>query len=171
MKYKRINSRLLFVLLFWLSSLNAQDLVIKKNTGEENTYALNDVKKITFETGKLAVHLTDGSEPQLDQANMQYLTYKNLVTSANTEEKTANERLLIFPNPAIEELYISYPLFAGQPLAVEIVSITGKVVYRQDVDIPEGTNNSVDISTFPNGIYLYRSYHKNTVLTAKFLKR
>jgi hypothetical protein len=171
MKYKRINSTLLFVLLFWLSSLHAQDLVIKKNTGEENIYALNDVKRITFETGKLAVLLTDGSKSQLNQANMQYLAYKNLVTSVNTEEKAENESLLIFPNPAKEELYISYPLLVGRSLAVEIVSITGKVVYRQAVDIPEGKNHFVDISTFPNGIYLYRSYHENTVLTAKFIKR
>ena len=161
----------LFILLLGLSPLYAQDLVIKKNTGEENTYALNDIERITFETGKLAVLLTDGSNSQFNQANLQYLTYKNLVTSANTEEKAANERLLIFPNPAKEELYISYPLLVGQPLAVEIVSITGKVVYRQDVDIPEGTNLSLDISTIPNGIYLYRSFHETTVLTAKFIKR
>ncbi|MGA2296279.1 MAG: T9SS type A sorting domain-containing protein, partial [FCB group bacterium] len=66
----------------------------------------------------------------------------------------ANNSITIFPNPASNELRISYNLNANKKVTISIVDVLGNEVYSATEQGLAGTNNTkIDLSALPQGVY------------------
>ena len=96
--------------------------------------------------------------------------YDNTITGINESNK--NEGIKIYPNPATNQLTIS-PDVSGGKLKIENVAIydvTGREVYSENF----GTSNSnreikIDVSKFPDGIYLVQVRSAYFIATKKLV--
>ncbi len=64
----------------------------------------------------------------------------------------------IYPNPANNEITVSVNSLEDDILYFEITDLTGRAVYRQNIDVSKG-NTKVNISTekFANGVYMFKA--------------
>jgi hypothetical protein len=72
----------------------------------------------------------------------------------------------IFPNPASDIITVK---FTGHMIKVNILDITGRIVYSKS-DIPEN-NLNINCSTFPAGIYFVSVFSPDGKITGKFIKQ
>lgn len=82
--------------------------------------------------------------------------------------------IAIFPNPAKEQLVLSFQLNKEQAdLTIKILSLQGKLV--QQYFYPNrkiGSNQlNLDVHNLPNGIYLIELNTENSVFYQKFIKQ
>jgi hypothetical protein len=72
----------------------------------------------------------------------------------------------IYPNPATDVITIRWS--TAEPTTIEILDITGKVVWMRSNGAPQTT---IDISTLPNGVYLVRVRSASQMEVQKIIKQ
>jgi hypothetical protein len=70
----------------------------------------------------------------------------------------------IYPNPASDLLYING--LNNESATVTIFDVSGKIVINQSL-----TNNTIDVSSLPKGIYILRVTTVESVHTSRFVKK
>ncbi|MDQ5930244.1 MAG: Carbohydrate-binding protein, partial [Bacteroidota bacterium] len=86
----------------------------------------------------------------------------NLGNGTTPTNETENAKISIFPNPAHSILFINGLKTQSN---ISIYDFSGKMVFKKQVD------NQIDISPFPNGIYLMTIETTTGILTKKFVKQ
>ena len=84
-------------------------------------------------------------------------------TSINTNLISQNE-MRIYPNPATERLFV-----AGDnngPVFYEMLDLNGRIVKKGTA---ESNNFSIDVSTLDNGVFILRSFNKDTYHNARIV--
>ena len=87
----------------------------------------------------------------------------NLTNGTTGTNDTDNSKISIFPNPANSILFINGLTTKSD---ISIYDFSGKMVFNQPID-----NSQIDISRFPNGMYLMKIETTTGVLTKKFVKQ
>jgi hypothetical protein len=78
----------------------------------------------------------------------------------------------IYPNPADNVFNIEISNTGNKVLEIEIVSITGKVIYRNEYkNINTYFTEQIDLSGYTKGIYLVKVRQANTVYVGKVVVR
>jgi hypothetical protein len=77
----------------------------------------------------------------------------------------SSEEIKVSPNPATDFISLEYPTKSNIS-TVQIVDMNGRVL--QEINASQ-FNNSIDISEYPNGIYVARLIGKDSVAYAKFM--
>ncbi len=87
------------------------------------------------------------------------------LTETLVEEETSS-KMLLFPNPANEQLTIQWPYQGKQPALLQVYDFQGKVVMSQEVAAAE-----VNLSTlaFSEGLYILKILSEGQVHTKKFV--
>ncbi len=82
------------------------------------------------------------------------------------------EDLVIYPNPATDQLTLDYNLLTSSELALVITGVTGQIMYKTSVSETAGSHTlSVNTAWFEGGVYyLFLTSNGNT-LTRKFIKK
>lgn len=88
----------------------------------------------------------------------------SLITGINNPGNK-DDRLLIYPNPARQQIRISAP-FLKLPAVVSVSGITGKILQSYVMESPEST---LDVSNYTSGIYILRLTNENQSLSQKFV--
>ena len=65
-----------------------------------------------------------------------------------SDNQHTDNRLKVYPNPAIDQISLSFPSITDAEL--EILSVTGQLVHKQQL---ENENDRIDLSNLPEGIY------------------
>jgi hypothetical protein len=86
------------------------------------------------------------------------------LSTGNSIEK--EKETLIYPNPATDVITIE--MGNTEPATIEILDITGKVVWMRSGGAPQTT---IDISTLPNGVYLVRVRSASQMEVQKIIKQ
>lgn len=84
------------------------------------------------------------------------------VTSLN-ESNNKNE-LQIYPNPAIDRIYIKCP--QGQDIKMHVFNLVGACVFQKE--LKSGTND-IDVSSLPKGIYIILIRNTNLTFQQKLI--
>jgi len=72
----------------------------------------------------------------------------------------------VFPNPSSDVVNIS--LDKGQLLKIELFSITGRLIFKKDLN---SRTYALNISDYPSGVYLVRVFNQNNdIVNTKILK-
>lgn len=91
--------------------------------------------------------------------------YLNVSTSAGIKSNASIANLIVSPNPASSELYISSPSHFNH---VQIVDALGKTVMNYDDNFT--TQVKLDISSLSQGIYFVKANDGNNIILKKFIK-
>ncbi len=86
------------------------------------------------------------------------------VVLKTVEIQSENQVLInIYPNPADKELYITYNSVIS---AMVIYNLTGKIIYTRD-DINDKGTAMIDVSDYPQGIYLLKAVSGNKITVVR----
>jgi hypothetical protein len=88
-----------------------------------------------------------------------------IVAGINAPEESNS--FAVYPNPADQSLIISGQTSAGESVTIEIIDITGRVVYSEKDQSSGVLNKQIDISNLANGTYVVKVETDNTVSTTK----
>jgi hypothetical protein len=90
------------------------------------------------------------------------------LTSKIYEQNLIN-RIIVYPNPIADKLYIEPNPNENDNFCISINSITGQQVYFEN-NISLSVRESIDISDLPNGLYILRIWHGTNLRNIKFQK-
>ncbi len=95
-----------------------------------------------------------------------YIEYK---CSTNAVQSfTDIKSISAFPNPAKNHVNFTYTVQNIDNVSLRIYNMTGEIIYQEPLKV--GNNKlTVDISSFPTGIYMYAIYGNNRNLVSKKL--
>lgn len=89
------------------------------------------------------------------------------IENVNVEENDGFEALTIYPNPASDIIRISFKNTTDENFQVNLMNITGKTVYQQDItEANEFVDTSIDVTNLPDGVYIL-NIQGNTKSTTK----
>ena len=170
MKHKLLKLSVVLLFVFALTGLQAQTMYVREKSGTQTDYTLSDIMKMSFSSGNITVSIFGGSSDTYALTNIRYLNFTDLTTGIHLpEHQNEAGKLQVFPNPVNNMLNIQYTMPEKQLVALELLSIEGKVVYKQVL-----TNNTyqrqINVSALPKGLYLCRIIGKKTIDTIKFIK-
>lgn len=81
----------------------------------------------------------------------------------------ANEQIKIYPNPTTGKFVISEIETLGNKFKVDVIDFLGKIIYTSTYS-DFGNKISLDLSTYPNGLYLIRLSNNETSYLKKVIK-
>ncbi|MCD4680468.1 MAG: T9SS type A sorting domain-containing protein, partial [Bacteroidales bacterium] len=86
------------------------------------------------------------------------------------EENEIFRDISVYPNPAENILNINFNLQQTQALNISLVSVTGKVVFNEEVGNFVGDfKKTIDLSTFTRGIYFLQLISEQGILNRKIV--
>jgi len=172
MKFKKLKLIAFLLLCLGLAGAQAQStLYVKEKPGNQTAFALSDVRKLTFPTGSVIVNKNDGNTNTYSLSNIRYLNFINLLSGILQIANQESDNMILFPNPVIDELKLSFQSAGTGNLQVDIMDVQGKVLHQQTINSLNGANlYIINIAQLPQGLYLCRLQNGNKLETIKFLK-
>ncbi|WP_439184320.1 GEVED domain-containing protein [Carboxylicivirga taeanensis] len=104
-------------------------------------------------------------------SNIQTFVVTNISTDigelSNSDSPYA---ISLYPNPVMDELYVSVADVSGKEFIIEILNSTGKIVekYKRTFSLEP---QSIDIRKLTSGLYFIRLSDRKTTVTSKFIKQ
>lgn len=169
MKYKKLKLSAALFLGLGLTGLQAQTIYMKQTSGTQTTYALSNIKKMTFSSGNITVSKTTGNPDTYALSGIRYLNFQVLTANIATIEKQEG-LMTLYPNPVVDVLNIQLSIKSKQAFVIEILSIEGKVVYQEKLN-EQSDIFQKNVSALPKGIYICKVNNGITTETTKFLKQ
>lgn len=93
--------------------------------------------------------------------------YEGLWDPISIEEQTKNH-FSIYPNPSADFIHLTADKFSAEPITIQIIDISGKVVLRKTL---LESNSTLDITSINNGLYLVRVAQGNELSILRLVKR
>jgi len=164
-------ARFIALLLFSLGMTgHAQIMYFKEKSGTKIIFAIKDIRQLAFSGGNMMVNGHDGNPETFALTDIRYVNFTDLSTGDYPLENKKPEFLALFPNPVQDILTLNYNSL-GEAIQFEVMTLDGKTVYRNIINIQAGTNQTdINITSLPKGIYLCRLIDGRVVLIHKFLK-
>ena len=77
----------------------------------------------------------------------------------------------VFPNPASDEIQIRLKMQDSRPRMIALYSIDGRIIWQKMVEpgTPAKTEEHIDISNLPAGMYFVKLQHENGIATSKLI--
>lgn len=94
-------------------------------------------------------------------------TSDDIIAGVTTSILSSEAKLLIYPNPVNNELFINLDNFIATKYSVSIANATGQIIY----DNNELDNEIIDVRFLNRGIYYLRVYQGDMVIFKKFMKQ
>ena len=99
-----------------------------------------------------------------------YFFFDNINSSYNLAQvqSSNDEFLTIFPNPGSGEFTLNYDIGKETSVSLEVFSVSGQLLMQDHIS---GLSNqkTLDLSQFPNGIYLLKIKTDTKVMTKKIV--
>ena len=156
------NSNLLKLFLFAITIANApllaaQSVHFNYNDGTLASYNLADVKKITFDSDVMNLHLQDGSVFSWNVSTVGFYQYDE--TTINTLEiiNLANTwEVGIFPNPTNTYLNVRFNLPHETEISISLFDVQGKLILTKDLGEKKSGEHieTLDLNNLAQGKYV-----------------
>ncbi len=130
-----------------------------------NAHVEEILNNISFSGGLIMHGETVASIAALE--NMRDFVFELQSTTLSTSDALAQVDFTVLPNPAVDgNVKLAYSQMSGTTFGVSISDLTGKVVYRAS---QLNSNQQIDVSDFPAGMYLVNLTSENDVLGTRKL--
>jgi len=150
---------------------------ISKNSGADSsvslTYAqlrtlLNSLGFVNSQTATIKFRVTASSGPFNASSDtlFLFLTLGNGLSINNSNSNNLN----VYPNPFTNNISIQMPNITAKSVDVEIVDITGKIIYSENVLTNSENEVNVNANNLTKGIYILKILNDNQVFTKKIIK-
>ena len=172
MRHKKLKLSAILLLGLGLTGIQAQStLYVKEHSGIQTPYTLSSIRKLTFPTGNITVNKTNGSTSTFALSNIRYLNFIDLTTNVSQVGIQESSNIILYPNPVIDQLQISYESIKAGNVQVEIIDVQGKVLHQQTIISQNGTNHAlISVSQLPKALYVFRLQSGDKIEIIKFLK-
>lgn len=77
----------------------------------------------------------------------------------------------IYPNPASSMLNIDLSLAKVEEVSLQVISAMGQLLYSKELGSINASLQTIDLSSFENGVYFVRVVHNNTISSRSFVKQ
>lgn len=148
---------------YTFSSSIASDYITITDEAGENVLLYGEGSISAFAEGTAAVrfYLHNNDQCESEQVERSRIIQCGVVSV----DELTNTSLTCYPNPAKEQLNLSYNKILDR---VEVLNILGQVVMTQSVNAAIA---QMDISSLPSGNYVVKATSEGTVLTTKIVKQ
>jgi hypothetical protein len=161
----------MFMLFFPLNYIRASEtgsLHVKMKNQSIFPYKLTSIRNITFDnSGNMLIH-TDTGISFMEIAGIQNLLF---IPEDELDVPTIREKrndLLLFPNPVVNELFVSLENPQQNNVTVQLIDMNGRIL--QSLRFPDSHEIKLDVSYLSGGMYLCRVLTDNGNFSQKFLK-
>jgi hypothetical protein len=172
MKSKKV--KLIVLLLFCLSftGVYAQNtLNIKENSNSQTLFSFDSIKKLTFADGYMTVNKTDGNSSTYSLSSIRCLNFIDQVTDVSRINSLESSKIMLYPNPAIEQLQIRFETSKTEKAYLKILNIQGRVFHQQTISCLRGTNlETISVAKLSAGVYICYLQTSDKIESIKFLK-
>src|SRR5690606_18827087 len=88
---------------------------------------------------------------------------------SSIDENQLNESLNVYPNPAKDNVTLTFDLNKSEKINIEIYDVMGKLVYTEDLGtvLSGNTIKNLNISHLNSGLYLVNIQAGNTIAVKK----
>ncbi len=168
MKKDKLRSLVLLIMaqLFSLG-LFAQSIHFNYIDGNNSTYNLVDVRKITFMADEMNLQLFDGSVYSWNVSSIGHYQYdENSIGIVDLLSKANEWMVNVYPNPATNLLNVKYNLPNEDKILISLFDIKGKLLLEINAgNQAKGEHEeTLDLSTLPDGQYVcHISGQRNTI--------
>lgn len=97
----------------------------------------------------------------------------NILLAAEDEFSTLeiqNESILLSPNPAHNNIQLSWKSNNSKFLNIELIDVRGRLIERKEFKSTESITYNWDISKYESGCYFFRFQSENKTYTKRFIK-
>jgi len=169
MQYKKVKLTAFLLLGLGLTGLQSQTMYVRQTSGAQTAYTLSNIKKMSFSSGNLSVSKTTEIPDTYALSGIRYLNFQDLTTNISMVEKQ-EVAVQVYPNPVVDVLNIRISKAVSQAYFIQILSVDGREVYKEKIN-PRNKVYQINISTLPQGLYLFRINNGTTIETTKFIKQ
>jgi hypothetical protein len=121
---------LAYFMFLLATSLRGQNIQFTFNSGNTESFPLNEVRKITFSENNLNLHLYAGSIETWDLSTIRHYAFDYTVGLPKSDFPEGMSGFKVFPNPASAAVKIEYTLQRAGNVSLEIYDLQGKQVKR-----------------------------------------
>ena len=160
--------RLIAFVVLAISSfdMNAQQLYFNLTDGTSQQYAINEIRRIDFDSKYLNLRLTDETVVSIELDAL--LNYKYQPgEETNLEHPTLN----FYPNPSDLQLNVQYTFpQTTVPILIRIHNLKGEQLIEQTLKLSETGAFELDVSRFISGQYICTLSNGDIVISKSFIK-
>ena len=107
----------------------------------------------------------------INECGSDTISYNVNVTITSIDESEIIDGLEIYPNPVNDNLYISFVNNLAYTGIISLYDIIGNLIWQENNNSVSGEYNvSIDMKSFPAGMYFLRINSDNNVITRKIIK-
>ncbi|MBP6977162.1 MAG: T9SS type A sorting domain-containing protein [Bacteroidales bacterium] len=106
----------------------------------------------------------------LNYVNWSKYVYSDFFYTTGQEELFNELTFLAYPNPVTSEITIQLKGDASADSQVEIMNLTGQVVFSGQMDLRSSKPVSIGVGALPDGLYIIQVSSDSELFTKKFLK-
>lgn len=164
---------MLGITILFAVGLRAQSIHFNYTDGTNASYNLEDVRKITFDSDLMNLHLLDGSVYGWNvstigdyQYNESSLYVQEWLNSANAWE------VVIFPNPTSTNLNLRYNLPKDDEITIALFEMQGKLILQKSLgkQVSGEQQQTLDVSNLKEGSYVCRIKGQHQTVTKTVIK-
>jgi hypothetical protein len=152
----------------------AQSIHFNYTDGTNASYSLQDVRKITFDSDLMNLHLWDGSVYAWNVSTIDYYQHNDVVLNAQEWLNNANAwEVNVYPNPTSSSLNVGFNLPQPDEISIELYDIQEKLVLTKNLGNKQpGVHQEVlDLSGIPQGAFICRISGQHNRITKKIIKQ
>jgi len=94
------------------------------------------------------------------------------ITDVGVEELNEYLSMNIYPNPASEQITIDLYSLKQENYKLQLMNVSGQVIYAETINLNSTTvKTQIDLSTYPQGIYLIQLSNQENVYSRRVIKK
>ena len=158
--------------LFSTPAFSQNKLYIELKSGTKITFLIDSVNRITFEGLSLLVNKIDGSFSRFNVYDINHISSVDMRTSSIVKIDDLKNKTVLYPNPAIDQIIVSFESKTTGKAQLDICNSTGNVLLQKSINSVSGINYVLfRIDELPEGAYLCVLHHEDHIETIKFIKQ
>ncbi|HNS18072.1 MAG TPA: T9SS type A sorting domain-containing protein [Bacteroidales bacterium] len=126
----------------------------------------------TFTGDNLTEEIIQDYDPGIsDYVNWARFVYSDFFYTTGQNELLTEANVIVYPNPVTSEITLQLLDDGSSACYVEIMNLTGQIVFAELFDLSASKPVSIQVSSLPDGMYVLQVRTNDQLLTKKFLKK
>ena len=165
---------LLVTALLVVTACFAQSIYFNYTNGATASYALVDVRKITFDDDVMNLHFVDGSLYSWNVSTIGYYQYDESQVNVQEWLNQANAwEVSVYPNPTDARLNLQFNVPVADDVSLSLHDAQGKLILEKKLGaLPTGVHNeTLYLGHLPQGMYVCRIAGRQHTITKQIVKQ
>lgn len=148
----------IFTLILLLSLLTGAcfaqvSMYVHETNSAQTAYPLDSIRKLTFPAGTLLVHKTAGDTASYSFATIRMVNFSGIALAAPAVPAASGQSISAYA--ANEMLQLNY-ISGSASCVIEIIDLTGRIVYSENRNQQPGvqTSTTISLNGFAPGVYV-----------------